>query len=411
MIEGYDIVCFGPGDWWSMNPSCTTHIMKRLSGQNRILYVNPFSSDILGSAASGHKRGFGVRIVRKLKSITKYLKKPGKNLYVFSPIFIPVQGKRCFDILNNVLLYLQLKSICKLVGIYKPILWLENIRAADMMDWFQQALTVYHVSDLFVADSYTSSSEFQLEREKHISKESDLLVCVSKELYSLKLKEWDCVHYLPHGVDFELFQNAAREGRGISEITGVSRPIAGYFGTMTAHNDIELLHYCAQKLPDVSFVLAGQITGGDYSGLTRLPNVHILGRIPYEKIPQLCACFDVCMLQWKMSEWIRNCNPLKMLEYMASGKPIVSVEIKEAMQYSDIVSVAHNKEQFCRLIRWELLNDTPERARSRVGVARKHSWEKHVEELSALITEALAKKRHVKEGESGLAQGIRTWAN
>jgi glycosyltransferase involved in cell wall biosynthesis len=89
-----------------------------------------------------------------------------------------------------------------------------------------------------------------------------------------------------------------------------------------------------------------------------------------------------------------------MLEYMASGKPIVSVEIREAVQYSDIVSVAHNKEQFCRLIQWELLNDTPERARRRVEVARKHSWEKHVEELSDLIIEALAKKRNVKEVES-----------
>ena len=270
------------------------------------------------------------------------------------------------------------------------------------MAWFQQSLTVYHISDLFAADSYTSSPEFQDRREKRIFKESDLLICVSKELYSLKLKERDDVYYLPHGVDFALFQNAATEDRGIAEIANILRPIAGYFGTMTALNDIEMLHYCAQKLPDVSFVLAGQITGGDYSELTQLPNVHALGRIPYEKIPQLCASFDVCMLQWKMSEWIRNCNPLKMLEYMSSGKPIVSVEINEVAQYSDIVSIAHNKEQFCELIQWELLNDGPERARRRVEVAREHSWEKHVEELSDLILGALAKKQDAKEAGIGL---------
>jgi glycosyltransferase involved in cell wall biosynthesis len=166
---------------------------------------------------------------------------------------------------------------------------------------------------------------------------------------------------------------------------------------MTAYNDIELLLWCAQKLPDVSFVFAGQITGGDYSELKKLSNVYFLGRVPYEKIPQLCADFDVCMLQWKMDEWIESCNPLKMFEYMASGRPIVSVPIKEAMQYSDIISIAHNKEEFCKAIRWELQNDTVERSRKRVEIAGKHSWDNHVEKLSDLITQTMSAVHSKKE--------------
>jgi glycosyltransferase involved in cell wall biosynthesis len=162
---------------------------------------------------------------------------------------------------------------------------------------------------------------------------------------------------------------------------------------MTAHNDIELLLWCARNLPDVSFVFAGQITGGDYSGLKRLDNVYFLGRIPYEKIPKLCASFDVCMLQWKMNEWIRCCNPLKMFEYMASGKPIVSVPIEEAKQYSDIISIAHSKEQFAEAIRWELQNDTTERARKRIEIAKNHSWDEHVEKISELIENTITTKQ------------------
>ena len=99
------------------------------------------------------------------------------------------------------------------------------------------------------------------------------------------------------------------------------------------------------------------------------------------------------MLQWKMSEWIRNCNPLKMLEYMASGRPIVSVEINEAKQYSDAVSIAGNKEEFCKAIEWELHNDTPERRARRIEIAARHSWSHHLEELSKLIVETIRRKQ------------------
>jgi len=395
MLENQDIICFGPTDWWSMNPSCTTHIMRRLAGRNKILYVNPFSSDLAGGPKM--KKGLGVRIARKIKSLAKYIRRPADNLYVFSPVFLPVQGRWGIDAFNNALLKLQIKAVCRLTGLSNPILWVENIRAADVINDFGGCgLKLYYVSDLFSDDSYTTGRYSQHKREKSVSDTSDLIICVSRKLYELKSSEKDCAFYVPHGVDFDLFRQAAEKRERLEELAGIPRPVAGYFGTLTAYNDIELLLWCARNLPDVSFVLAGQITGGDYSELQRLDNVHFLGRWPYEKIPQLCASFDVCMLAWKMSRWIESCNPLKMFEYMASGKPIVSVAIKEAMLYADVISIAHDKEEFCRAIRWELRNDTAERRRRRIEIAGNHNWDNQIEKISGLIIQAMAAKQ---EGE------------
>jgi glycosyltransferase involved in cell wall biosynthesis len=249
------------------------------------------------------------------------------------------------------------------------------------------------VSDLFAADTYTSNVRQQREREARISQASDLLICVSRELYELKRRERQNVHYVPHGVDFELFRQAAQFGPPLPEVAHLSRPIAGYFGTMTEHNDIELVTHCARHLPDVSFVFAGQITSGDYSELARLPNVHLLGKLPYEKIPRLCASFDVCLLQWKACEWIRKCNPLKLLEYMASGRPIVSVEIEEARQYADLISIASTKGEFCKALQWELRNDTPARRQRRVEIAARHSWSGHAEQIARLMEQTIQEKQ------------------
>jgi glycosyltransferase involved in cell wall biosynthesis len=94
-----------------------------------------------------------------------------------------------------------------------------------------------------------------------------------------------------------------------------------------------------------------------------------------------------------MSKWIVGCNPLKLFEYMACGKPIVSVPINEVVcNYSDIVSIADNKEDFCRAITWELQNDTTVRRGKRIAVARQHSWNNQIDSLSCLIQQGLSRK-------------------
>lgn len=385
MLNRKSIICFAPSDWWGMNPSCTTHIMKRLAGANTVLYINPFSSDLLG-VKKEKRKGFCQRLLRKLKSLTKWLKKPQENLFVFSPLFIPIQGKEFVDAFNNRILLWQIKLACRIAGIKNPLLWIENIRAADLLDQFMDAVKIYHVSDLFCHDGYISNTNVQHLRECRVTEASDLIICVSEELYAIKRQLHKNVHYLPHGVDYELFRNAAQQGVILEEINSVPKPIAGYFGTLTGSNDIDLWEYCAKQLPQVSFVLAGRVTGGDYSKLQEMKNVYMLGHLPYDKIPSLCAAFDVCMLNWKISPWIRSCNPLKTFEYMAAGKPVVAVAIEELKQYKDIISIAADREEFCRLLQWELEHDNELRRQKRSEIARQHDWGRNVSILSNLVT-------------------------
>lgn len=324
----------------------------------------------------------------------KLFRRVNNNLYVVSPIFLPVQGTLLLDRINNAIITMQLKLLQFFLKIKKPILWVENLRVIDFISHFNQQLVVYHVSDRLDECPYTHNKEKLRLCETTISQKSDLIICVSKKLYEWKKNSDAKVHYLPHGVDFDLFREAGEQNICLEELKKISKPIAGYFGTMTAENDIELLLYCAHRLPDVSFVFAGQITGGDYSELLQMPNVYHLGRLPYEKIPFLCAGFDVCMLQWKINEWIRHCNPLKLFEYMASGRPIISVHIDEvAEKYSDVISIANNKKEFCNAITWELRNDTAERRNTRIRIAEQHSWDSHIEKLSQIIMDTIAAKQ------------------
>ena len=133
MLKNHNIVCFGPSDWWGMNPSCTTHIMRSLSKTNRVVYINPVSSDLLGIR---NIKGLFKRLSRKFKSVLKFARKVDSGLYVISPIFLPLQGIGPLDSLNNILLKMQLHAIFFLLKMDKPLLWAENVRCADIISSF-----------------------------------------------------------------------------------------------------------------------------------------------------------------------------------------------------------------------------------------------------------------------------------
>ncbi|MHC4359218.1 MAG: glycosyltransferase [Planctomycetota bacterium] len=359
---------------------------------NKIVYINPVSSDFMGIRGPGFYR----RVLRKVKSILKFFRKADHNFYVLSSLFVPLHGLWFIDIFNNALLIIQLRLIMFFLKVKKPILWVENVRCADIMSRFRWEAIIYHISDRFDECPYTHNKEKLRQRERYVSRNSDLLICTSQQLYNLKRKEYDNVYYLPHGADFVLFRRAAENGRPLRELRHIEHPIAGYFGMLTAQNDIDLLTYCALALPEVNFVFVGHVTAGDYRQLKKQPNVTFFDKMPYEKMPQLCATFDVCLLPWKMTRWIVDCSPLKLFEYMAAGKPIVSVPIPEvADNYADLVSIAYTKEQFSRAIKWELENDSPERRRKRIAIAGANSWENHNKYLSGIIEEFLQRGRQI----------------
>ncbi len=394
MDTRHNILLFGPSDWWTMNPSSGTHAAEKLSRHGRVLYINPVSTDLKGTLkTSGLSTGLLRKIFRKLKSFLKAVRKVKKDLYVFSPIFIPAQGNRLVDTINNILIFIQIWAVMSALRINRRIIWLENNRAADFVRYFRSKLIVYQVSDLYIDDSFVTNRNSLIRRDSLATKKSDIIICVSKELYEWKIKSNPRTYYIPHGVDFDLFQQALASGERPAFLPETGKPVAGYYGTLTDSNDIETLQLCAEKLTDCIFVLAGTITVGDYSGLKNLPNVIFPGRIEYAEIPKLCASFDVCLLPWKMCSWIEHCNPLKLFEYMACGKPVVSVPIKEVVaNYSDIISIAGNSTEFCRAISRELKHDTEKRRMKRIKIAEQNSWENHIQQILYLIDRALKEK-------------------
>ncbi len=132
------------------------------------------------------------------------------------------------------------------------------------------------------------------------------------------------IHVVPNGAELPQAQDAALP----AVLQGLPRPIAGYVGNLRDRIDWVLLHTVALSMPDVTFAIVG---GGDRpedtASLRQLPNVRFCGVVPYEMVQPVIAAFDVALLPHQTTELTNRMNPLKIYNYFAAAKPIVSTPV------------------------------------------------------------------------------------
>jgi glycosyltransferase involved in cell wall biosynthesis len=165
----------------------------------------------------------------------------------------------------------------------------------------------------------------------------------------------------------------------------IPHPILGFYGNIDNHtSNIALIEQVAELLPDISIVIIGN-SSIDLSALASHKNVYLLKQKPYEQIAHYAKCFDVCFMPWRQNKWIEACNPIKLKEYLALGKPVVSTPFSELESYKDVVNVASDATSFAGAVR-EACDESDHRLVSaRRRRVRDSTWDtKAAEVLSAL---------------------------
>jgi glycosyltransferase involved in cell wall biosynthesis len=193
---------------------------------------------------------------------------------------------------------------------------------------------------------------------------------------------------VPNGVDYEWFQERVSTVRGLEDLKIIRRPIVGYVGVLRAWFDYALLGKMADALPDVSFVIVGPLDIQErIKDLRQYVNIHWLGRKEYDDVPLYINAFDACIIPFIHGKVSQTTNPVKIFEYFALGKPVVTSQLYELNPYTEkeIVYMADGDDQFLSLLRIALAERDDEKKRLREEIAREHSWGAQVNRMRAVI--------------------------
>jgi len=177
------------------------------------------------------------------------------------------------------------------------------------------------------------------------------------------------------------------------ELEGIPRPIVGFFGLIEDWLDFDLLEYLATERPQYSFVMVGRVAR-DIARFARQKNVFFLGKKSYEDIPSFLRAFDVCHIPFRLNDVILHSSPLKLKEYLAGGKPVVSVAIDEVKKLDGLVYVADDSAGYLAAIDRALAEDSPARTIERVNAMESESWQSKVETISARVAAHVAGARN-----------------
>ncbi len=378
--EPFDgIICIGGEDWWYHNRGhFDFQIMRRLAEQWPVLFINSLA---VRMPALKEKGRFAAKIGRKLRSLARGLVNVENKFWVFSPLSVPgPAGER----LSGWALAPQIRLAAARAGISKPLLWIHCPAGAALIDELPHVALVFQRTDRFEAfpEADPGILGAQIARLKAAA---DLTIYCNADLMAAESAEVRRQLLITHGVDLEMFISAGRaRAPGPIDIATLPRPRVGFVGGIDAHTFApDLFLRTAAQLDDVTFVLIGGCSLP--KEWCSLGNVHLLGRKPYDLVASYMAAMDVLIMPWNDSEWIRACNPVKLKEYLAVGRPIVSTDFPALAKYRDLVRVAATPGEFAAAIRDALVAPyNAGAARARVAT---ESWDAKANYLAeALIT-------------------------
>lgn len=338
------VICFGGEDWWYHNRGhYDMQMMREISRRVPVLYVNSIGMR-MPTPGGGL---FARKIARKLKSFRRGLVHVRERFSVFSPVVAPAgMGAAA----NSAALAWQVRRAAKKLGITRPLVWVACPPAQTVVDRLGAVGMVYQRTDRF--EEFAGVDPERIRGfDLTLKRDADLTVFCSSWLHERDRHECVSTAFIDHGVDYDAFESAGLDADSEpADAQPIGRPRAGFIGGIDSHTfDPELFSKVVELLPDVEFMMVGACSLPE--GWCPHPNVHMLGRKPYDDVPGYMAASDVLLMPWNQSDWIKACNPVKLKEYLAVGRPIVSTPFPELERYSHLVRSADSAEAFASAIR------------------------------------------------------------
>lgn len=257
-------------------------------------------------------------------------------------------------------------------------------------DDIKPALYIYQCMDDISQVAYTAKHGVRLENE--IVKRADVVLCTSRELAKLKSAYSANVHFHPNGADAELFKKAAVDVLNRpADMNFGDKKIIGFTGSIEYRTDFELLVKLARHHHDKILFFIGPVSGNEHikSGLTKMPNVVFAGAKPLGELPAYLQYFDCCIIPYKVNTLTASIYPLKINEYLAAGKPVVSTNFSADIQsFSDVAYIVNTHTEFIEAIDTAIEENVVNKKIARMGAASANTWEKRVEQFWDIVSPA-----------------------
>ena len=378
----YSIVYFG-NDWRAENRTSSHHIAARLAERTNVLYVST-----PGQRPPRASQRDLARIFQKLGEAVRRPERVAERLWIMTMPQIPFRNLPLVPWLNHTSGRMLLQRTVRTLGFKNLISWFVVPHPGHFAGKLGEKLSVYYCIDDYAA--FPGADQKAIARyDGELTRNSDLVFFASKKLWSERQQERPDAIYSPHGVDFDLFHQAMDPDYPVVPAGAVyQQPVIGWFGNIGEWVDAALVAEMARARPQWKFVLVGLQTT-DVTDLRALPNVVLVGAQPYQSLPGWARTFSVCIAPYILNRQLLNANPLKIREYLATGRPVVSSWAPEIEPYADVARIVRERTEFLPAIEAALAEGIGPGLQRRLEAVRYSTWDARVDAIVRKLEDAL----------------------
>ena len=154
---------------------------------------------------------------------------------------------------------------------------------------------------------------------------------------------------ISHGVDPEHWKSKDNSGDIPECLRSLEGPIVLFWGLIDRRLDIGFLDAVGRLMDRGSIVLVGPEQDPE-ADLARVPRLHRVGPVPFEELPAIAVSADVLIMPYADLPVTRAIKPLKVKEYLATGKPVVARNLPGIRNWADCLDMADHSNTFAEAV-------------------------------------------------------------
>jgi glycosyltransferase involved in cell wall biosynthesis len=384
-LDQFAIIYFG-NDWFAENRTSSHHVAEGLAKRTSVLYV-----DAPGLRAPKANVRDLRKLGRKLLSAARRPTHVDDRLWQMSVPQIPFRRLPFARRMNVAVGKLLVKRALKRLGFERTVSWFAVPHPGFLANAFGEAAVVYYCIDDYAALPDVDARAVA-EMDAHLTSQADQVFVASSLMLRTKQRSTPSAVLAPHGVDVALFRTVSDPLLSIAPAArNLRRPVIGFYGSIEAWIDLDLIADLAERRPEWTFLMIGRLAV-DAGRLKTLPNVVFAGPQPYQSLPAWAKAFDVAIIPYRLTRQVMNSAPLKLREYLATGKPIVAVPAPEIERFAGLVRIAEDPDRFITEIEDALGNDGEADRANRIAAASTMTWDARISEVVKVVEHTISQK-------------------
>ena len=395
-LRNEQILLIGFPAWEGDYLKSTVQLATELAKENQVLYVEyPFTWKDALMSKWGRGKAPWKRILGKENRLRKLSLENGASIHVLTlPPILPINFINSEALYDSLMLgsakkaFRAIQSAMTTLGMDQPVVVnaFNPFLGVFLARQFDEKALVYYCYDEISAAKWAGKHGPRLER--HLMREADAVVTSSEPLMKAKQPFANQTYLVKNGVDFNLFNAPVANGSSIEKTD--SPATVGYLGSLDERIDFDLLESTITTLPQYQFCFVGRVNSPEADRLRKYPNVNIMGSQSPADLPTLVQKMDVCLIPFLKNKLTAGIYPLKINEYFAAGKPVVSTDFGDLSDFGTLVSVSSNSDSFAKLIEKSLTENSTNLTKARINFAQQNSWYNRASEMGMAIRTVVA---------------------